>query len=462
MSQTLPATRAVLDDLRRAVRGEVIAPDDPRYADARQVYYGGFDRRPAALVRPVDAGDVAAAVSLARELDLDLAVRSGGHSLAGHGTVEAGVVLDLSSLDDLELDVESRTAWVGAGVTAGAYTEAAGVHGLATGFGDAGTVGIGGLTVGGGTGFLSRKHGLTIDQLLAAEVVTADGRIQLVDEVHEPDLFWGIRGGGGNLGVVTRLRFVLHDVSELTGGMLVLPATAAVLAGVVATADAAPEELTLLANTMVAPPMPFLPEEVHGQLVVVILAVHVGPAAAGQEALAPLRRLATPLVDELAPMAYADLFVEPPGVEDFHPVVVTRTMFRETFGVAEAEVAIDGLLAATTPMAAVQLRVLGGAVARVRDDATAYAHRQRRLMVNVAALYEDPIDGATATVWAEDLAARLREAGVDGAYVNFLGDEGPARVREAYPGDTWDRLARLKARYDPTNLFRHNQNVPPG
>lgn len=461
MSQTVPQLPAVVEDLRGLVAGEVIATGDTRYDAARQVYYGGFTHRPAAVIRAASSADVAAVVRYAGETGVELAVRSGGHSLAGHGTTEGGVVLDLSGLDDLEIDVAGRTAEVGAGVTAGTYTEAAGAHGLATGFGDAGTVGIGGLTVGGGVGFLSRKHGLTIDHLLAAEVVTADGQVRHVDEASAPDLFWAVRGGGGNVGVVTRLRFALHDVSEATGGMLILPATAEVLAGVVAAADAAPDELTLLANAMVAPPMPFLPEEVHGRLIVMILALYAGPAADAEAALAPFRALTTPLVDGLAPMAYADLFAEPGGAEDFHPIAVNRTMFRDTFGVAEAQVAVDALQAATTAMAVVQLRVLGGAIARVPDEATAYAHRQRRLMLNVAAMYEDPADAATATAWADDLAARLREAGVDGAYVNFLADDGPDRIREAYPGDTWDRLVDVKRRYDPGNLFRRNHNVPP-
>jgi FAD/FMN-containing dehydrogenase len=461
VSQTIPDLSPLVDDLRRLADGEVIATDDPRYDAARQVYYGGFDHRPAAVVRVASSADVAAVVRYAGETGVELAVRGGGHSLAGYGTTEGGVVLDLSALDDLDLDVEGRTAWVGAGATAGAYTEAAGAHGLATGFGDSGSVGIGGLTVGGGIGFLSRKHGLTIDQLLAAEVVTADGHVHLVDGTSEPDLFWAIRGGGGNVGVVTRLRFRLHHVSEATGGMLILPATAEVLAGVVAAADAAPDELTLIANAMVAPPMPFVPEAVHGQLVVMILALHAGPAADAEAALAPLRRLATPLVDGLAPMAYAALLAEEGPGEDFHPAVVNRTMFRDTFGVAEGEVALAALQAATTPMAVVQLRVLGGAIARVPVEATAYAHRQRRLMLNVAAMYQDPADAPIATAWADGLAGRLREDGVEGAYVNFLGDEGPAATRAAYPGPTWDRLAAIKRRYDPDNLFRRNRNVPP-
>jgi FAD/FMN-containing dehydrogenase len=449
-----------LDDLRDQVRGAVIAPDDPGYDAARQLYYGGVDLRPAAIVRVRDAEDVAAVVTLARTTGMELAVRSGGHGLAGYASSDGGVVIDLAELDGFDLDLDTRTVWAGAGLTAGAYTAAAGELGLATGFGDAGGVGLGGLTVGGGIGFLTRKHGLTIDSLLAAEVVTADGEVRLVDAHHDPELFWGIRGGGGNLGVVTRLRFALHDVSEVTGGLLVLPATPDVLAELVAVADAAPDELTIIVNTMVAPPMPYVPAEVHGQLVTMVVAVHVGRVADGETAFAPLRALG-PLVDEVGPMAYADLYEEEP--EDFHPSAVVRSLFRDRFEVADAEVALAGIAASTASMAAVQLRVLGGAVARVPDDATAYAHRQRRLMINVAAMFEDPTERAEHEAWAADLAGRLHdERAGRGVYVNFLGDEGADRVRDAYPGGTWGRLVAVKRRYDPDNLFRRNQNVPPG
>ena len=448
-------------DLRALVAGQVIDPSEDGYAAARQVFYGGFDRHPATIVRPTGAADVAAVVTYARDTGSELAVRSGGHSLAGHGTSDGGIVLDLSTLDGLELDVDGRTAWAGAGVTAGAYTAAAGVHGLATGFGDAPSVALGGLVTGGGMGFLSRAHGLTIDNLLAAEVVTADGEVHHVDDTHEPDLFWAIRGGGGNVGVVTRFQLRLHDVSETAGGMLVLPATAEVLAGLVAAADAAPDSVTVLANTMVAPPMPFLPAEVHGQFVVLVLALHVGPAAEADAALAPFRALATPLVDQLGPMPYTALFEEEGPAEEFHPTAITRTGFRDTFTVAEAQVALDALQASTAMMSVVQLRVLGGAVARVADDATAYAHRQRRILVNVAAMYVDPAERDRHAAWADQLFGRLREDGADGAYVNFLADDGPVRIREAYPGATWDRLVAIKRRYDPGNVFRLNHNVPP-
>src|SRR6266542_4487236 len=280
--------------LRAALNGRVIAPDDAGYDQARAVFYGGFDRRPAVIVRVADATDVARVVSLARQTGLELAIRSGGHSNAGHSVSDGGIVLDLGDMRALDIDVAARTAWAQTGLTAGDYTTATGKHGLATGFGDTGSVGIGGITLGGGVGFLVRKHGLTIDNLLAAEVVTADGQILRADAETNPDLFWALRGGG-NFGVATRFQYRLHPVGTVTGGMLILPATPEVVAGFVAEAAAAPEELSAIANVMVAPPMPFLPAELHGQLVVMALLVHAGAVEDGERAVAPFRRLATPL-----------------------------------------------------------------------------------------------------------------------------------------------------------------------
>jgi FAD/FMN-containing dehydrogenase len=445
--------------LRGGFDGRVTTPGDPGYDRARKVFYGKFDRRPAAIVRPADATEVARVVDLARDRGLELAVRSGGHSLAGHSTSDGGIVLDLSALTGLDLDLQSRTAWAQAGLTAGAYTTQVGAHGLATGFGDTASVGIGGLTLGGGVGFLVRKHGLTIDNLLAAELVTADGRVLQADEEHHPELFWAIRGGGGNFGVATRFRFRLHPLDGIVGGMLLLPATAEVIEAVVAAAGAAPEELSMIANVMVAPPMPFLPASAHGQLVVMALLCYAGDAEAGQRALAPFRALATPIADLVQPMPYAGLF-EP--VEDMEVVEESaRSMFLDGFDGAAAEAVVEHLQASTAPMAVAQLRVLGGAMARVPAQATAFAHRDRPLMAGVGCVYQDAGDRPAHDAWADRFAADLRR-GSTGVYVNFLSDEGPERVREAYPGPTWDRLVEVKRRYDPDNLFRRNQNIPPG
>jgi FAD/FMN-containing dehydrogenase len=444
--------------LRDSFDGRVTAPGDAGYDRARKVFYGKYDRRPAAIVRPADAAEVARVVTLAADTGLELAVRSGGHSLAGHSASDGGIVLDLSELTALDLDLEARTAWAQTGLTAGAYTTAVGGHGLATGFGDTASVGIGGLTLGGGVGFLVRRHGLTIDNLLAAEVVTADGRVLQVDADTHPDLFWAIRGGGGNFGVATRFRYRLHELPSIVGGMLLLPGSPEVIEGLMATAAAAPEELSLIANVMVAPPMPFLPPAAHGQLVVMALLCWAGDAEAGERAVAPFRALAEPIVDMVRPMAYAGLF-EP--ADDMEVVEESaRTMFMDAFDARAAATILEQLQATTAPMAVAQLRVLGGAMARVPADATAFAHRDRPVMAGVGCVYQDAGERATHEAWADGFAAALR--GGPGAYVNFLSDEGPDRVREAYPGPTWDRLVEVKRRYDPGNLFRRNQNIPPG
>jgi FAD/FMN-containing dehydrogenase len=234
-------------------------------------------------------------------------------------------VLDLSDMRALDIDVEQRTAWAQTGLTAGAYTTAVGTHGLATGFGDTGSVGIGGITLGGGVGYLTRKHGLTIDSLLAAEVVTAGGRLLRADDETNPDLFWAIRGGGGNFGVATRFQYRLHEVGTVVGGMLILPATPDVIASLVAEAEAAPEELSGIANIMPAPPMPFVPAEYHGKLVVMAILIHAGGGEAGQRAVTPFRALATPIVDMVRPMRYPEIY--PPDPEGYHPTAVSRTLF---------------------------------------------------------------------------------------------------------------------------------------
>jgi len=440
------------------ITGRVIAPDDPDYDKARTVFPGGIDRRPALIVRVANAGDVARVVRLARSTGMPLSVRSGGHSPAGYGVNDGGIVLDLGDMKGLDIDADTRTAWAESGLTAGEYTTAAGAHGLATGFGDTGSVGIGGITLAGGIGFLVRKYGLTIDDLLAAEVVTADGEVLRVDGERHEDLFWAIRGGGGNFGVVTRFRFRLHQLPTILGGMLVLPADPSVVAAAIAEAEAAPEELSAIVNVVKAPPMPFLPPEVHGRPIVMALLTYAGPPEEGEAVVGRLRALATPLADMVHPMAYSEMYQ--PDPDDYHPVSAVRTIFMDGVEEGTAERVVEHIEASTAHMAALQLRVLGGAVARVPAGATAFAHRNRRIMANVAAMYASPDERPVHEEWAIELADTVRTD--DGAaYVGFLADEGEERVRAAYPGSTWDRLTEIKARYDPDNVFRLNQNVTP-
>jgi FAD binding domain-containing protein/berberine-like enzyme len=446
-----------LSDLS-GVTGNVIRPGDANYDKARTVFLGGVDRRPAVIVRVANNSDVSRVIALARDTGMPLAVRSGGHSGAAHSVVDDGIVLDLADMRALKIDAERRTASAETGLTAAEFTKAADAHGLAVGFGDTGSVGIGGITLGGGVGYLVRKYGLTIDDLLAADIVTADGELHHVDAEAEPDLFWAIRGGGGNFGVATRFQYRLHPVGAIVGGMMMLPATADVITSFIALSEAAPEELSTIANVMPAPPMPFVPAEHHGKLVIFAMICFAGAVEAGERVVAPFRALATPIVDMMKPGRYPEIY--PPDDENYHPLATSRTMFIDKVDRGVADLILEHLSASTAPMRVAQLRVLGGAMARVPVEATAFAHRRSRIMVNCAAICERPEEMAMHAPWVTGFAAALRQ-GDAGAYVNFLADEGPARVRAAYPGATWDRLAAIKRRYDPMNLFRLNQNIPP-
>ena len=447
-----------IPSLQGAFSGRVIAPGDAAYDEARAIFGGGFNGHPAVIVRAADAADVVKVVKLARETGLPLAVRSGGHSGAGHSTTEGGIVLDLRDLKSLDIDTDRRSAWAGAGLTAGEYSAGVGAHGLATGFGDTGSVGIGGITLGGGIGYLSRKHGLTIDSLLGAEVVTAAGEIVDVSDASHPELFWAIRGGGGNFGVVTRFHYRLHPVDQIVGGMLLLPATPETIAGAVQASENAPDELSAIINVMPAPPMPFIPPSHHGQLVVMILLCCAANAEDGTRAIAPFRALATPIVDMVRPMRYPEIF--PPEDGSYHPKAVGTTLFIDTVDRDVAGTILDHLRRSDASMRVVQLRVLGGAMARIPRDATAFAHRDSRMLAVVVAFYNGPEDRPQRAAWTKASAGALNQ-GRSGAYVGFMMDDGEASVRSVYPDATWNRLASVKSRYDPNNLFRLNHNVPP-
>jgi len=458
MSMSPPRLEHSIDRLRDTVKGAVIGPDDPDYEAMRSVIYGGIDPRPAVIVRVADAADIAAVIEVAKEASVPLAVRSGGHSGSGHSSVDGGIVIDVRDLDGLDIDPVARTAWAGSGVTAAQYTTAAAEHKLATGFGDTGSVGLGGLVTGAGVGYLARRDGLTIDNLLAAEMVTADGQLHRVDAEHEPDLFWAIRGGGGNFGVVTRFKLRLHELDGVVGGILVLPATAESIAAFIAAAEAAPEELGTIANVMPCPPMPFVAEEHHGKLVNMAMVAYAGDAESGERVLAPFRSIAQPLADMVRPIPYPEMF--PPDDPDYHPKAVSRTMFIDHVDLSVARTIMHFLTTADWPMRVIQLRVLGGATSRVPADATAYAHRTSRIMVNLAAFYETDQEKIARQAWLAEFESAIGQ-GDTGRYVNFLSDDGEAGVRAAYPPETYDRLASIKSVYDPDNLFRVNHNIPP-
>lgn len=449
---------AAMAALRSSVAGRVVTPADDDYDRARRIFFDGYERRPAAIVRVADVDDVPPVLDVARSTGVPLAIRSGGHSV--HAVCDDGIVLDLSGLRALDIAPERRTATAQPGVTAAQYTNAAAAFGLATSFGDTGSVGLGGLVLGGGIGFLVRKHGLTIDDLTAVEMITSSGEQLRVDGCSHADLFWALRGGGGNFGVVTRLHLRLHRVDPIVGGTLILPATPATIAGFLVAADAAPDELSTKVNVMPIPPMPGVAEEHYGRMGLWATMVFAGNIGTAETVYAPFRALATPLADLIRTMPYAQIFE--PDDENYHPRAMSRTFFTDELLDEKKAAALLAHLDSSTAMVPVaQLRVLGGAMTQVPEDATAFAHRGRKMMVSVAAVHESPDETDAHRSWVDGIAAELRSPR-PGAYVNFLYDDGPARLGEAYPPWTWDRLARIKQRYDPTNLFRVNVNVPPG
>lgn len=451
--------RSLLRELAGDLTGE-ISFTEGNTGFQRPTYYSEFDGRdPLAVATVADADDVSRIIGFSRDTGVPLAVRAGGHSVLGHSVIDGGVIVDLSALGGVEIDPDAGSAWVGGGVLAGEYTRAAGEHGMATGFGDTASVGVAGLTLGGGVGLLHRKLGLTIDNLLAAEIVTADGELRQIDEENDPDLFWAIRGGGGNFGVVTRLRFQLHPVDQVLGGMLILPASPRLIADLVTVTREASDDLSMIAGVAVAPPLPFLPKEVHGQHIVFANLVHAGGGEVAEREVDRIRSLAPPLLDGVKETSYPSIF----ETEDApHPAAISiRSVFSDDLSIEDAEAVIDTLTTATADMNVVQIRVLGGAVARVSNDATAFGHRDRAMILNVAAAYQEQGRRSEHETWVAELSDRLA-GGSRGAYINFLGDDSLDAVRAAYPPVTWERLVDVKKKYDPFNLFTSNHNIPPG
>ena len=452
------ATPGDLTALSRALRGAVIRPGDAAYEEDRQVWNTAAQGSPLAIIRVADAGDIATTIGFARRNGIEIAVRSGGHSLAGHSTGDDVLVIDMRDLRGLHVDLGQGAVWAGAGLTAGEVTAALAEHGMAVPFGDTGSVGIAGLTLGGGIGWLARKYGLAIDSLLAVEIVTANGEVLTASETERPDLFWALRGGGGNFGIVTRFQYRLSPVGEVLGGALFLPATRDVLRSLVPIATSAPEELTTIGFLMPVPPVPFVPEEHHGKPSLVLMFVYAGDPADGHAAIAPFLAVAEAFGVAAMPMPY-------PGIYEFtkeggqrHPST-TRSQFMDNLDDESVDAIIEAVERAPG-MFMVQLRVFGGAMSRVPTDATAFAHRDATLQVTVITPFVDPERVDDAVAWNRSLFAAL-EPKARGVYVNFLEDEGESRIRDAYPPTTYERLARVKRRHDPANVFHRNQNIRP-
>ncbi|HZP58481.1 MAG TPA: FAD-binding oxidoreductase [Dehalococcoidia bacterium] len=448
-----------LNVLQAQLSGRVIIPGDADYDDARRVPITSFYEHPQVIVRAASAEDVAAAVRFAREHGLRIAVRSGGHSVAGYSVVDGSLVIDLSQMKAVSIHPASRTARVQPGATSGDIAPAAQQYGLAVSTGDAASVGIGGLATGGGIGWMVRKFGLTIDAIVGVEVVTAEGEIIQATADEHADLFWAVRGGGGNFGIVTAFELRLQPVGMVLGGIIALPPTREVLRGLMDYVVRAPEELTTIAQVMHLPPAPFVSPEFHGNLAVIVFVCWAGEVEAGQRALQPIRALAAPFVDMVQPMPYEAMFELTREATLPHSVAI-RSMYLREFPDAVIDTTLAHMPKATSPIAMFQIRGLGGAFARVPSDATAFAHRDKQYMATIINLWEgDDVTGAH-HAWTQAFWEDIRAYG-DGAYVNFLQDEGADRIRDAYPQGTYERLAEVKRRYDPQNVFNLNQNIAP-
>ena len=448
--------------------GALITADHPGYDDARAVWNGVVDRRPRLIARCGSTGDAAAAVRFARDLDLEIAVRGGGHNVAGTATCEGGVVIDLSAMRAVSVDLVEGTALVQGGALWGDVDRATQAHGLATTGGIVGHTGVGGLTLGGGIGWLMRKHGLTIDNLIEAEVVTANGDIVRASAHEHPDLFWALRGGGGNFGVVTSFRFALHPVGPtVTAGPVFWAAedTAEVLRFYRDLVADAPEELGTVVRLGTIPPLPVVGDELHFRPAIAVASCYAGPLEAGERAVRALRTFGTPLVDLVGPTAYVD---HQSGLDDTVPHgwhYYWKATNLTDLSDAVIDIVAEHAFGARSPRSYAAMFHMGGAVARVPQDATAYQGRdaEHNIIIDAAWLPEqDEALGVAETAWARGFLEALapHRAGV---YVNFLdSDDDTSRVREAYGDATYRRLAGVKATYDPDNVFRNNKNIEPG
>ena len=465
--EAVPRKQSAIEIERLAdlVEGPVIGPDDAAYDEARAIWNGAIDRRPACIARCTGVADVVAAVRFARERDLLASVRSGGHGVGGHASCDGGLVIDLSPMKGIRVDPVTRTARAQAGVLWGELDRETQLFGLATVGGIVTHTGIAGLTLGGGIGWLMRKHGATVDNLLSADVVTAQGELLTASEAENADLFWAIRGGGGNFGIVTSFEYRLHAVGPivLAGPVFHLLEDAPdVLRFYREFIAAAPDELTTIFELSVAPPAPFLPEEVHGKQVVMVGACYAGSPDRGAEIVRPLKQFGRPIVDLLEPRPYRSLqsMFDPMVPHGWHRYWKSVELPPLT------DMAIDTLVehapAVTSPKSYCIVFQLGGALARVGEGKTAFSQRDAAHNVNINAVWtEDDPDGERHVAWAQDFFDAMHPHSGERVYVNFLGEEGGSRVRQAYGARNYERLVELKRAYDPTNFFRLNQNIVP-
>ena len=465
MSQTIAPVLGdpTIQELRESLRGEVVTPSDDGYLEAARIWNGAHDgRRPTLIVRCAGAADVMAAVGFARANDLPIAVRGGGHSIAGFSTCDHGIVIDLSQMNEVQVDPHARVAMVGGGAVWADVDHETQAHGLATTGGLVSSTGVAGFTLGGGIGWLMRKHGLACDNLVAADVVTADGRLVRASADENTELLWGLRGGGGNFGIVTQFVLKLHPLGPLVyAGPIFYPAESAadLLRAFRDWAPKAPDDVTAVVDLTTAPPLPVIPADWHGKKVTALIAVSAGPLEQGDALVADLRSVATPIADLLGPMPYHGIqtLIDPlwqKGISAY---------FKATNLSGLSDALVNRLcqlhLAAPGPQCEIHVHQMGGAVGRVPEGATAFAERSMPFVLNAVAGWHTADSSESHTRWARDVIDAATGSSTGRAYVNFLGDAGAAR--SAYGEQTYEKLVALKTEYDPTNVFRLNQNIEP-
>ena len=451
-----------VEKLREQVRGDVITAEDERYESARKVYNGMIDKRPQVIMRPVNAGDVMAAVNFAREGGLDLAIRGGSHSVPGFGTVDRGVVIDLSRMRGVRVDPDKRTARAEGGATWADFNAATHAFGLATTGGILGTTGVAGLTLGGGIGYLDRGYGLACDNLVSADVVTADGKFLVASDKENQDLFWALRGGSGNFGVVTSFEFRLHPVKDIYGGPMFFELKHArdVLSWFRDYIKTAPEEIGGFPAYAVAPPVPFIPEKRHGEPFIALVPCWSGPIEKGERALKPWHDVAPTVGEFVAPMPYPALNtlfdpLLPPGLQHYW-----KANFVKELSDAAIEAHLEHGPKVPSMQSTMHLYPINGACHKVAADETAFAYRDATFATVIAGMWSDPADNAANTRWVRDYYDATAPLSESGGYINFMSDDDQGRIKDNYKGN-YRRLVDVKRKYDPHNLFHVNQNIKP-
>ncbi len=452
-----------INDFKKSVKGKVILPEDSEYNEARKIWNAMIDRKPGLIVQCKNTEDVIKSIHFARSNQLDLSIRGAGHNIAGSSLCDAGLVIDFSTMKNVKIDAEKKHAFVEPGATLADFDEEAQKYGLATPLGVNSTTGIAGLTVGGGVGWLTKKYGLTIDNLISLQVVTADGEKIMANESENSDLFWALRGGGGNFGVVTLFEFQLHTVGpEVLAGLFIFPHKQAkqVLRKFHELTVSAPEDLTVISGLRYAPPLPFLPDELVGEKVVILAAGYFGPGEKGMDLIKPLQYFGDALGQMIAPMPYADL------QKLFDPLMTPGDRnYWKTHNFTQLS---DGLLdkmyeySDRFPSQLCELLVadLGGALNNVEPDATAWYHRDLKYLMNVHCRWQNPSEDQRCIHWAREFFEVSKPYASAGAYVNFMTEEENNRVKSAY-GKNYERLVEIKRKYDPENIFHNNQNIKP-